>query len=366
MTTEGSTPFPSGVKCGSTAKYLTLLCVFGWIAAVYFNVGERPRTPWKPPPPRMESFPVKVNNSLNGGHHKNATDTSRLASIAQEKRIAVLKEFCRKNPDSFSRGFQSKKYLKNLIVIDKTKTIYCYIPKTGCTTTKLVMYNLQHDKNERNEDHKLGWIHQQRFKFLNSYSEKDVHKRLSTYNKLIVVRDPLERLASAWFDKFVYNPRRFSYIKRLQRELWQSNLTTTNRSVSRNGPGSVEATSGDLPPVTFRDFIWSIVNRRYLNIHWEPFFSRCAPCQVQYDFIAHTDTLPEDLRLFFHRSGIVGKDGLLPKERPSRAKSRVGNIFVEVPTEDIRRIGEIYKPDFDMFGYSFDDDLALIENERHG
>ncbi|KAI8514875.1 hypothetical protein Bbelb_074660 [Branchiostoma belcheri] len=162
-------------------------------------------------------------------------DTSRLASIAQEKRIAVLKEFCRKNPDSFSR------------------------------------------------------------------------------------------------------------------------------SVSRNGPGSVEATSGDLPPVTFSDFIWSIVNRRYLNIHWEPFFSLCAPCQVQYDFIAHTDTLPEDLRLFFHRSGIVGKDGLLPKERPSRAKSRFGTTFLEIPTEDVRRIGEIYKPDFDMFGYSFDDDLALIK-----
>ncbi|KAI8500274.1 hypothetical protein Bbelb_218400 [Branchiostoma belcheri] len=63
------------------------------------------------------------------------------------------------------------------------------------------------------------------------------------------------------------------------------------------------------------------------------------------------------------RSGIVGKDGLFPRQRPSRAKANFGTTFREVPTEDIRRLGEIYKPDFDMFGYSLDDDLALIKNE---
>ncbi|KAI8500273.1 hypothetical protein Bbelb_218390 [Branchiostoma belcheri] len=145
MTTEGSMPFLTEVKRGSTAKYLTMFCVFAWTAAVYYYVGNRPRTTWKPPPPRMEYFPVNVSNSLNGVHHINATDTRRLAIIAQEKRIAVLREFCRKNPDVFSRGYQSQK------------------------------------------------------------------------------------LTSAWFDKFVYNPRRFSYIKRLQREVWKSNFTATNR-----------------------------------------------------------------------------------------------------------------------------------------
>ncbi|KAI8498011.1 hypothetical protein Bbelb_239550 [Branchiostoma belcheri] len=85
---------------------------------------------------------------------------------------------------------------------------------------------------------------------------------------------------------------------------------------------------------------------------------------VQYDFIAHTDTLVEDLRLFFHRSGIVGKDGILPRQHPSRAKARFGRTFRVVPPEDIRRLGEIYKPDFDMFGYSIEEDLEMIENEQ--
>ncbi|XP_078665961.1 carbohydrate sulfotransferase 11-like [Branchiostoma floridae x Branchiostoma belcheri] len=217
------------------------------------------------------------------------------------------------------------------------------------------MYNLQHDINVSIADSKMIQIHRYPFKLLNSYSMEDAAMRLKTYNKLIVVRDPLERLASAWLEKFVHSKLRFSYIRTLQQEVWKSKVenTTTNKSLR-----------GDLPPVSFRDFIWSIINNKYRDVHWEPFFSLCAPCQVQYDFIAHTDTLVEDLRLFFHMSGIVGKDGILPRQHPSRAKANFGNTFQEVPTEDIFRIGEIYKPDFEMFGYSFDQDLEMIEKER--
>ncbi|KAI8490090.1 hypothetical protein Bbelb_321600 [Branchiostoma belcheri] len=93
-------------------------------------------------------------------------------------------------------------------------------------------------------------------------------------------------------------------------------------------------------------------------------YCRKNPYRVQYDFIAHTDTLVEDLRLFFHMSGIVGKDGILPRQHPSRAKARFGRTFRVVPPEDIRRLGEIYKPDFDMFGYSIKEDLEMIENEQ--
>eukprot|EP00058_Branchiostoma_floridae_P000233 XP_002585721.1 hypothetical protein BRAFLDRAFT_133019 [Branchiostoma floridae] len=214
------------------------------------------------------------------------------------------------------RGFQSQRYLNQLVVIERTKTMYCYIPKTGCTTTKLVLYNLQHDTNESNADHELDWIHKQHFRLLKSYSKKGAERRLATYNKFIVVRDPLERLVSAWLDKFVNYPRRSSFIKRMLQRTRKENWTKT------------------------------------------------ATREVKYDFIAHTDTLAEDLRLFFHKIGVVGKDGILPRQHPTRARTGFGNVFRQVPTEDIRHIGEIYKPDFDMFGYSFEEDLVIIEREK--
>ncbi|XP_019617826.1 PREDICTED: carbohydrate sulfotransferase 10-like [Branchiostoma belcheri] len=234
-------------------------------------------------------------------------------------RSGQLQHILRYHPPEEASVAGLQKYRHNLIVIDKTKTIYCYIPKTGCTTTKLVMYNLQHDTNLTSADlgpNKKVEIHRYPFKLLNKYSMEDAQMRLKTYNKLIVVRDPLERLASAWLDKFFNSPGRFIFRKRLRQAVGNSTFgkTTTKR--------------------------------------------------VQYDFIAHTDTLVEDLRLFFHRSGIVGKDGILPRQHPSRAKARFGRTFRVVPPEDIRRLGQIYKPDFDMFGYSIEEDLEMIENEQ--
>ncbi|XP_078665437.1 carbohydrate sulfotransferase 11-like [Branchiostoma floridae x Branchiostoma belcheri] len=355
-------PLLSMVKWRPTVKYVTLLTIAACISVVYFNVGDIHGVPGKSA--QISTFPVNVNNYQNGGQHLDAKGTSRPAIGEQEKRIAILKEYCRKNP---YRGLQ--KYRHNLIVIDKTKTIYCYIPKTGCTTTKLVMYNLQHDTNLTSADlgpNKKVQIHQYPFKLLNKYSMEDAQMRLKTYNKLIVVRDPLERLASAWLDKFINSPGRFIFIKRLRQAVGNSKFgtTTTKRALPRNRSRQGSMAARRAPPISIRDFVWSIINNKYRNVHWEPFFSHCAPCQVQYDFIAHTDTLVEDLRLFFNMSGIVGKDGILPRQRPSRAKARFGRTFRVVPPEDIRRLGKIYKPDFDMFGYSIEEDLEMIENEQ--
>eukprot|EP00058_Branchiostoma_floridae_P024991 XP_002610481.1 hypothetical protein BRAFLDRAFT_85622 [Branchiostoma floridae] len=134
-------------------------------------------------------------------------------------------------------GYSSQKYLKGIMVVDRTKTLYCSIPKTGCTTTKFLMYNLQHGTNESAADHKLGWVHKRsrHYRYLTDYSKEEADMRLATYNKLIVVRDPLERLASAWLDKFIHNPRRKSYIKTFLRKTRGKNLT---KPFTNQGPSA--------------------------------------------------------------------------------------------------------------------------------
>ncbi|XP_078589153.1 carbohydrate sulfotransferase 10-like isoform X2 [Branchiostoma floridae x Branchiostoma japonicum] len=357
-----------GAKCRPTTKYVTLalLSVFTWVPAsyVYFSSGGRPGISWNALPTAMTKT-LPVNKYQNGGHLLNVTGTRNDATSSQAKRIAMLKEYCGKNPThSTLWGYSSQSYLERerIMVVDRIKTMYCFIPKTGCTTLKYLMYNLEHGTNESRSNHGLMWIHERRYRWLKDYSKEEADMRLATYNKLIVVRDPLERLASAWLDKFNHDPRHVSFIKAFQRKTRMKNLTKTHTKQDRNSQDSV----GGKPSLPFRDFIWGIANEFevHKNIHWEPFFSLCAPCQVEYDFIAHTDTLVEDLRLFLHKIGVVGKDYLLPTQRPSRAKTNFGTTFREVPTEDLRRIGEVYKPDFDAFGYNFEEDLALIEDLR--
>ncbi|XP_035687546.1 carbohydrate sulfotransferase 11-like, partial [Branchiostoma floridae] len=254
---------------------------------------------------------------------------------------------------SLSRKFN------NFIVIEKTKTVYCFIPKTGCTTTKLVFYNLEHDVNITDFEKDNSWIHRQTFTKLGSYSKEDIHIRLKTYNKFIVVRDPLERLVSAWLDKFVNSRSRWMYIHNYQRKT----NTTYLQLITANGSASWKR-HDDLPNVSFRDFIRAIIDQKYINGHWKTFYELCDPCQIEYDFIAHTDTLAEDFHLFFRKIGAVGKECILPRQHESRAERIVGNTFREVSAGDLRRIREIYKADFDMFGYSFDENLSLIKKYK--
>ncbi|XP_019625570.1 PREDICTED: carbohydrate sulfotransferase 9-like [Branchiostoma belcheri] len=160
----------------------------------------------------------------------------------------------------------------------------------------------------------------QRFKTLNSYSEEEASLRLATYRKIIVVRDPLERLASAWTNKFVYMPKRNGY--------------------------------------------WGWV--KSLNYYLRIYRERKLPDKINYDFIAHTDTIASDVRLFLKKNNITANEDILPEQRQRQANDDnvFGGIYGQVPIEDILPLRDIFQEDFDMFGYSFEQDLAKILEEK--
>ncbi|XP_019616686.1 PREDICTED: carbohydrate sulfotransferase 11-like, partial [Branchiostoma belcheri] len=159
------------------------------------------------------------------------------AEEEQSRRLATLKEYCKKN---ISTGDPRRVSVQgHLLFYDNIKTIYCYIPKAGCKTMKLLFYNLEYNKTERlisvgtadfegkeadyiaPNAHKSGWIHGRGHKKMKHYSEEELSLRLATYRKIIVVRDPFERLASAWLNKFVNMPARgtLSWVKGLNHRL---------------------------------------------------------------------------------------------------------------------------------------------------
>ncbi|KAI8485834.1 hypothetical protein Bbelb_363860 [Branchiostoma belcheri] len=83
---------------------------------------------------------------------------------------------------------------------------------------------------------------------------------------------------------------------------------------------------------------------------------------IDYDFIAHTDTVASDVRLFLKKYNITANEEILPAQRPRHANSDnvFSDIYAQVPIEEILSVRETFKEDFDMFGYSFDQDLAKI------
>ncbi|XP_078662638.1 carbohydrate sulfotransferase 12-like [Branchiostoma floridae x Branchiostoma belcheri] len=251
---------------------------------------------------------------------------------------------------------------------------------------KTLFYNLERNKTERSIDishaeflankdnytarheHTNEWIHMQRFKTLNSYSEEEASLRLATYRKIIVVRDPLERLASAWTNKFVYMPKRNGYWGWVKSLNYYLRIYRERKLPDKSSKSKVkeEGTFNDTKPVSFRDFLFAVSKKMFDNEHWISFNRLCLPCQINYDFIAHTDTIASDVRLFLKKNNITANEDILPEQRQRQANDDnvFGGIYGQVPIEDILPLRDIFQEDFDMFGYSFEQDLAKILEEK--
>ena len=88
--------------------------------------------------------------------------------------------------------------LINIIVNEKFKTLYCYIPKVGCTQWKKVMVQLNPSESD-------VWVHDpSNFKFLADYPQNESEQMMKSYFKFLFVREPFKRVLSAYIDKFLY------------------------------------------------------------------------------------------------------------------------------------------------------------------
>ncbi|CAH1251508.1 CHST10 [Branchiostoma lanceolatum] len=313
-------------KCVDGVSSYTCECADGWIGT---NC-EQDIRPKQEPPQKLAPAAVPEDD-----------DSAEDVEHGQAKRMSVLNDYCSRYPTKSSE-YPSKHTLGQLIVNDKYNILYCFVPKTGCTTTKLVFYNL-----EKGTNHTLNTVevHKYNFTFLDQYSDEEIQQRLKNYRKFIVVRDPLERLLSAWRDKFVHG--RDLLTEKFQ-DMWSTieNKTDSEYDKLRNVP--------------FKAFLKAVAmdQKKWHNAHWEPAYKLCSPCQVKFDFVAHTDTLAEDFPLFFKKIGITGKDSFLPKKRQTRGGKFLSEDYKVISFEDMREIWTMFKPDFDMFGYSFEEDIT--------
>ena len=108
----------------------------------------------------------------------------------------------------------SRELLGHLIVNDKYKVIYCYIPKVACSQWKRVFLDLENRAKVRDEHSKSN------FKFLKKYSDEGVKMRLQSYYKFLFVREPFERLLSAYENKFVKRQWPWRYIWKLEKAIY--------------------------------------------------------------------------------------------------------------------------------------------------
>ncbi|XP_010771332.1 carbohydrate sulfotransferase 14 [Notothenia coriiceps] len=215
------------------------------------------------------------------------------SQILQEIRNRTIRSMCsQKNmPHSIMSltPLQRKTLLQHILVNDQYHFLYCYVPKVACSNWKRVLKVL--NGVLESVDVSIKMDHRSDLQFLSSFKPEQIQYRLKHYFKFMFVREPMERLLSAYRNKFGEIK---SYQKKYGVEIVKRYRKTRAKDATVKGDD-----------VTFAEFVRYLLDTdaERMNEHWMPVYNLCQPCAVSYDFIGSYEHLERDSEFVLQRIG---------------------------------------------------------------
>ncbi|OWF34694.1 Carbohydrate sulfotransferase 14 [Mizuhopecten yessoensis] len=170
-------------------------------------------------------------------------------------------------------------------------------------------------------------------------------------------------------------------LKHLERLLWSDRIYPNDNGIEEGKDTFKSAESDNIKrvqhlrrecehngdDVTFFEFVQYLTDDKTerFDHHWEKYTTLCHPCIVKYDFIGKYETISRD-------ADFILKDIEAPPEiRFPKRSERYSNVetiktfntyYSRIPAECIAKLWNIYRMDFELFGYSISDNFKMIPN----
>ncbi|XP_039550660.1 carbohydrate sulfotransferase 10 isoform X3 [Pimephales promelas] len=271
-----------------------------------------------------------------------------------EKRLELLTTVCRNSSLwNLTHTTVRKFVLDRIFVCDKHKILFCQTPKVGNTQWKkvLIVLNGKFSKVEAIPENMVHDHERNGLPRLSSMTDTEIHQRLNTYFKFFIVRDPFERLISAFKDKFVKNPRFEPWYKH---DIAPAIIRKYRKSHDDDG---------ETVGLQFEDFVRYLGDkpgRQHLDrqfgdhiIHWLTYAELCAPCDISYNVVGHHETLEFDAPYILKAAGIADLVSYpnIPPGITHYNHTKVERYFTGISQRDVRRLYAYYQGDFSLFDY---------------
>ncbi|XP_006867376.1 PREDICTED: carbohydrate sulfotransferase 8 [Chrysochloris asiatica] len=266
---------------------------------------------------------------------------------SQQERKRVMREACAKYRVSSSRRAVTPRHVSRIFVEDRYRVLYCEVPKAGCSNWKRVLMVLAGLASSTTDIQHNTVHYSSALKRLDTFDRQGILHRLSTYTKMLFVREPFERLVSAFRDKFEH-PNSY-YHPVFGKAILARYRANASREALRTGSG-----------VRFPEFVQYLLDVHRpvgMDIHWDHVSRLCSPCLIDYDFVGKFESMEDDANFFL--SLIHAPQNLtFPrfKDRHSQEARTTARIthqyFAQLSTLQRQRAYDFYYMDYLMFNYS--------------
>ncbi|CAL9696689.1 unnamed protein product [Knipowitschia caucasica] len=306
------------------------------------------KTDCSPQPPAPQSSPavtrrhrkllLKPQSLRRSAHHD--------LSAAQRSRRETLQNVCARYQPHTSPQHLTQRQVSRVYVEDQHRLLYCEVPKSGCSNWKRVLMVLS-GKARSTADIPHDKAHYaNKLRRLESYDRASIGERLVAYTKMLFVREPFDRLVSAFRDKFE-SPNSY-YHPVFGRPIISRYRANATQAALRTGEG-----------VTFREFVRYLLDVKRpvgMDIHWEPVAQLCSPCLMRYNFIGKFENLEKEANFLLRNIG-APRNLTFPdvKDRNPLAERTSAKItqeyFSQLNATERQKVYDFYYMDYLMFDY---------------
>lgn len=180
---------------------------------------------------------------------------------------------------------------------------------------------------------------------------KDRAEVLEEYTKLLFVRHPLERILSAFRNKFEGTA---ATSIQFQKSYGRQIINRFRKKVDGRLINSLDG-------VTFEEFIKYLMEPaaslqfnhwQSYQEHWEPINGLCNPCSVNYDFIGLFENLVEESNIILKKFSKGIQYPETSRVETASTTNHMTSYYLPLAPEQIKGLEKVFAMDFLLFNYT--------------
>ena len=185
------------------------------------------------------------------------------------------------------------------------------------------------------------------------FSSKERNKRLTEYFKFVFVRNPMERLVSAYISKIrnVVNTTliKDKFFEDLKNTILDMFRPTEHKNWLKNGK------KGPMYP-TFSEYVQflTLQNIKTINEHFQPVIHLCHPCTIDFNFYGNFKLLPDEAENLLNTLKInstlyYDREGSYVSHKGHKTSEVVTKYFSGLTDQQKKSLFNVYKEELEFY-----------------